>query len=126
MRAAPMPLDDMVSFLSRAAVGLSPAAPGEPIFTGSSTTTAKLIHLLSCCGPMTTAELGEAVGLSTRLVWGLLKGPRARGQVRWQDSLWSLDLDYPGSDVLRAAALLRANGWQLTPPPGQSGGSWAT
>lgn len=80
------------------------------------TATAHLLHLLLCSGPMTTAELAEDAALSTRAVWGLLKGPRAAGQVTHDDGLWEIDADFPGLDVIRAAELLRERGWRVDAP----------
>ena len=80
-------------------------------------TTQSLLRLLDCNGPMTTRELCDAAGLPhTKLVWGLLKAARACGQVQHDGVMWSLDRDFPGVDVLRAAELLRAHGWRLQGP----------
>ena len=82
----------------------------------SSSATGGLLHLLDCNGPMTSAELADAQFLTTRKVWGLLKNARSIGQVTHRDGLWALDVDFPGTDVLKAAALLRARGWTVEAP----------
>lgn len=84
------------------------------------TRTADLLRLLDARGSMSTTKLAEAAGLSTRLVWGLLKGPRAAGRVAHDARLWSINRDFcpdiHGADVQRAAELLRAHGWFVEPP----------
>lgn len=82
----------------------------------ASTRTASLLHLLDVNGPMSSAELADAACMPTRLVWGLLKAPRANGQVRYAAALWELNRDFPGADVLRAVALLTSHGWLVEPP----------
>ena len=78
-----------------------------------------LLQLLDRNGPMTTRELAEGCGgLTTRLVWGLLKGPLYRGQVvNWPtDGTWELAKDYQPSNVIKAAELLRSLGWRVDVP----------
>lgn len=81
----------------------------------ASTTTAELLRLLDCHGPMTTRELGDEVGLHTRLVWGLLKVRLQRGQVSHGDGLWTLNQDFQSVDVRQAVALLESMGYLITP-----------
>ena len=49
-------------------------------------------------------------------VWGLLKAPRAAGQVRFSAGRWALNRDWRGRDIERAVALLRGAGWRVMPP----------
>jgi hypothetical protein len=81
------------------------------------TRTAKLLHQLTCNGPMTTSELAESIGLAhTRYVWGLLKAHVAMGQVATNSGLWRIDASFPGNDVVRAVDLLRSQGWKVSKP----------
>jgi len=75
-----------------------------------------LLAELETVQSLPTAALGARCDLDSRQVWGLLKTPRDAGQVRFDGGRWSLVQDYPGRDVQRAAELLRARGWKLTPP----------
>lgn len=81
-----------------------------------SSLTRTLLHLIDCNGPMSTNELADAGAMTSKQVWGLLKAPRALGQVRYVECLWELDRDFPGADVVRACELLRDKGWKVTPP----------
>lgn len=80
------------------------------------TLTGRLLALIDAHGRVSTTVLADSVGLTSRLVWGLLKVPRDRGQVRSQDGYWSLNPDYLGHDVAQAVELLRSKGWTVTPP----------
>lgn len=75
-----------------------------------------LLCLLDCHGPMRTTELADAAELSTKAVWGLLKAPRARGQVEFENGLWEQNADYLGPDVRQVVELLRGLGWTCQPP----------
>ena len=109
------PFDDVV----RLATKTRPPLMRAPCsLTREGTYTAALLHLLDCNGPMMTAELASATMMDSRQVWGLLKGPREAGQVRFDDGLWELDRDFPGTNVLRAAELLRSRGWRVIEPTG--------
>lgn len=68
---------------------------------------------------MPTLALAVTVDLTPNQVWGLLKCPRDRGQVSFDGGRWSLNRDWPGADVMRAAALLRSKGWVVEPPEGK-------
>ncbi|MEY2686853.1 MAG: hypothetical protein RL375_1051 [Pseudomonadota bacterium] len=68
----------------------------------------------------TTHTLAVCADLEPRQVWGLLKAPRAAGQVRFEAGRWSINRDWAGRDVERAAALLRDLGWTVAPPRAQA------
>lgn len=93
------------------------AAPRRcPAGTGS-----KLSQLLASLeeGPASTQALAGMMGLDTRAVWGLLKAPRERGQVRFDGAMWLL-LDAYDDELRRelqaAAALLQRYGWTVQNP----------
>lgn len=88
--------------------------PATPL--DASTTAGFLLQQLASCGPMTSAELAESAQLNTRLVWGLLKAARARGQVTFDGALWRLSLHWQPEPIAQAASLLRAAGWHVQPP----------
>lgn len=70
-------------------------------------------------GPTSTMTLCHLLELESRLVWGLLKAPRQRGQVAFADGLWSVVDGYDArlrADLAAAARLLRSNGWRVLPP----------
>jgi len=107
------PFADLIRLATRTASRAPERAPS------SGTRTGELLHLLAWHGPMHTVELASAVALPTRLVWGLLKVPRHRGQVEFSSGKWTLNRDYcrQQQDELQAAArLLRANGWTVQSP----------
>ena len=79
---------------------------------------AALLAVLAARDSASTLTLGACAELSSRQVWGLLKAPRAAGQVRFESGRWSLVRSYAGRDVERAAALLRSRGWTVEPPEG--------
>lgn len=81
------------------------------------THTARLIALLDH-QPMTTAELASETGLTHRKVWGLLKWHRDRGHVSFDPKcgVWQSNTARMTGAIKRAAALLRSNGWKVTPP----------
>lgn len=64
----------------------------------------------------TTLSLAVCADLDPRQVWGLLKQPRAIGQVVFEAGRWHLVRTFAGRDIERAAALLRNAGWRVTPP----------
>jgi hypothetical protein len=82
----------------------------------SSGKTAALLAELAHAGSLATVTLGALCELETRHVWGLLKGPRARGQVSFDAGRWSLNRDWHGNEIERAAALLRDAGWTVRAP----------
>lgn len=53
-----------------------------------------LLQLLDENVEMSTPQLSDATGLHSRLVWGLLKGPRQRGQVTYSGGKWALNREY--------------------------------
>lgn len=82
---------------------------------GGDTRTAQLLRLIEA-GPKSTRQLSDATGISSNLVWGLLKVSKNIGEVAFDDGRWSLCANFPGADVVRAAALLREKGWLVEPP----------
>jgi hypothetical protein len=69
--------------------------------------------------PASTSTLSSLIGLESKLVWGLLKAPRQRGQVRYADGMWSAINEYDDElqrELSTAAALLRRHGWTVRPP----------
>lgn len=85
----------------------------QPLESGT-----KLALVLNAIGAdhRTTLSLAISCDLTTNQVWGLLKAPRADGQVNFDGERWSQVLAYPGRDVMRAARLLRSKGWIVEPP----------
>ncbi len=65
---------------------------------------------------ISTADLAKAASMPTKTIWGLLRLPRDRGQVAFADGKWALVHDYCGTDVMRAAELLRSKGWRVEKP----------
>lgn len=94
----------------------APLATTEATEAKPGTKLAGLLQELANRDSATTMTLAVCADLEPRLVWGLLKGPRDRGQVRFEAGRWSLVRDFAGRDVERAAALLRARGWLVEPP----------
>jgi hypothetical protein len=90
-----------------------PAACDEPQSAGK---TRALLSALAEADSLPTVSLGALCELETRQVWGLLKAPRARGQVFFNAGRWSLNRDWHGNDIERAAALLRDAGWTVRKP----------
>jgi hypothetical protein len=88
-----------------------PKAPSD-----DATDTATLRRLLHGRGPLTTAALADATGLALYRVRNLLGRGKASGRVFWDGRHWSINHQYLGVDVLRAAALLRAQGWRVSAP----------
>lgn len=80
------------------------------------TKTARLLAELADRTDADTITLGACTELSCQQVWGLLKAPRACGQVRFEAGRWSLVRDWAGRDVERAAKLLRELGWRVERP----------
>ena len=80
------------------------------------TKVAGLLAELESRDSATTAALAASADLTQRQVWGLLKGPRDAGQVRFADGRWELVSGFAGRDIERAAALLRDAGWRVERP----------
>jgi len=74
---------------------------------------ASLLRQMAGLPSATTLELAVRANLTIRQVWGLLKEPRACGQVRFAAGRWSLAPDFEGRAVQRAIALLRERGWRV-------------
>ena len=107
------PFSDLVQVATRA---VEPVPKRGGVSDGSRL--GRLLQLLDRHGPMTTRQLAECCALTTRLVWGLLKGPLYRGQVvNWPiDGTWELAKDYQPGNVVKAAELLRSLGWRVDAP----------
>ena len=88
--------------------GATEARPGTKL--------AGLLAVLAEHENATTLTLAVCADLTPRQVWGLLKAPRASGQVRFEAGRWTLVPGFAGRDVERAAALLRSLGWRVDPP----------
>lgn len=86
----------------------SSATPGSKL--------AGLLSELAQLGSATTLALAVRCDLTPRQVWGLLKAPRQRGQVFFDAGRWSVNHNYAGHQIERAAALLRDLGWTVLPP----------
>lgn len=102
------PFDQLILLASQP----RPAPAGEY----PDTLTGRLLALIDEHGRISTALLANTACLTSRQVWGLLKVPRERGQVRNDERGWSLNPDYLGHDVAQAVELLRSKGWTVTPP----------
>jgi hypothetical protein len=76
----------------------------------------RLLAVLATVESATTLSLSVQTDLSSQQVWGLLKEPRACGQVQFAVGRWYLVKGFAGRDVERAAALLRRSGWQVVSP----------
>ena len=72
---------------------------------------------LQCTEPVSVAAVSET-GLTNRKVWGLLKYHRDRGHVSFDPKcgVWQSNTARMTEAIKRAAALLRSNGWKVTPP----------
>lgn len=102
-------------------VTLAPSTPAEPPAPREDSKVAQLLGVLAVHSSFSTLSLCVACDLTSRQVWGLLKGPRAAGQVTYEAGRWALVPDYPGADVQRAVELLRSKGWVLTAPATKNG-----
>jgi hypothetical protein len=91
----------------------SDSAPGG---AKPDTKLAGLLALLNDKDSATTLTLAVCADLTPRQVWGLLKQPRAIGQVQFVDGRWALCEHFPGRDVQRAIELLRAKGYRIQEP----------
>lgn len=91
-----------------AAAAAESARPGTKL--------AALLAELAQTDSTTTLALAVRADLTPRQVWGLLKDPRATGQVTFSAGRWALNAEWQGRDVERAAELLRSKGWRVTPP----------
>ena len=101
------------------------SSPGRPAFTMAAvvdelgpkaTKTETLLYLLGCNAALTTRQLADGAAMDTRLVWGLLRGPKRRGQAVYRDGLWSLNHDWMGSRHGAALAALGERLADLTTP----------
>jgi hypothetical protein len=81
---------------------------------------AGLLALLAESSSLPTLALAVRADLTPNQVWGLLKQPRALGQVTFEDGRWTLVRDFAGNDVVRAVQLLQDKGWRCTPPAGRT------
>lgn len=88
--------------------GASEARPGTKL--------SGLLAELASRDSASTLTLAVCSDLTPRQVWGLLKAPRAIGQVRFDAGRWTLAREFAGRDVERAAALLRDRGWRVQAP----------
>lgn len=80
------------------------------------TKVARLLDELAQADSMPTLSLCVRCDMTPAQIWGLLKAPRAAGQVSFRDGRWALNRDWRGRDIERAAALLRDAGWTVKPP----------
>lgn len=85
---------------------------------GSKGHVSRLLVAIQQAGRIKTTDLCVETGLSSNLIWGLLKGPRARGAVEFADGIWRVG---PHSEaehkaLMDAARLLRRHGWRVQPP----------
>jgi hypothetical protein len=105
--------------------GARPRPPARLPRELATTKVGALPGYLRAGGPASTATLCLLVDVDSRAVWGLLKAPRQRGQVRYERGMWSAVDDYDRElqlDISTAAALLRRHGWTVRPPrSGQPG-----
>lgn len=77
---------------------------------------AGVLAQLAEVGSATTLSLCARTDLEARQVWGLLKAPREAGQVRFEAGRWSLNRNWRGREIERAARLLRDAGWMVREP----------
>ena len=99
--------------------GGRPSRPARLPRELATTKVGTLLGYLRAGGPASTATLGLLVDVDSRAVWGLLKAPRQRGQVRYEHGMWSAVDDYDRElqlDISTAAALLRRHGWTVRAP----------
>jgi hypothetical protein len=78
-----------------------------------------LLGYLREAGPASTLTLCHLLEVDSRIVWGLLKAPRARGEVHFAGGIWAVAEGFNAEmrkDLQAAAQLLRANGWAVQPP----------
>lgn len=80
------------------------------------TKTDLLLSILRGHASLPTLALAVRADLTPRQVWGLLKAPRAAGEVVFDGGRWAVVPDFPGRAVQRAAELLRSRGWMVEPP----------
>lgn len=80
------------------------------------TRTAELLAILADCASMPTLALAARTDLTANQVWGLLKVPREHGQVHFANGRWSLNRDFAGRQIEKAAQLLREHGWKVERP----------
>jgi len=94
--------------------------PCATIDSKAGTKVGLLLGELAARDSATTLTLSVCADLSSRQVWGLLKGPRDIGQVRFANGRWELAREFAGRDLERAAALLRDAGWRVERPRQQA------
>ena len=80
------------------------------------TKTAAVLAELAARKSANTLSLAVACDLTPNQVWGLLKQPRALGQVAFEGGRWTINNEFPGAEVQRAVDLLRGKGWRVIPP----------
>lgn len=98
-----------------------PRMPARVPRAQASTKVGTLLGYLHAAGPASTTTLGSLLDVDSHIVWGLLKAPRARGEVHFAGGLWAVAEGYDPElrqDLQAAAQLLRANGWSVQPPNG--------
>jgi hypothetical protein len=95
---------------------MTPRADDVPAAARDGSKLAALLGALAGVDNLPTAALGARCDLDSRQVWGLLKAPRAVGQVRFSDGRWALTPGFAGREIERAATLLRSKGWQVARP----------
>lgn len=76
----------------------------------------QLIHVIEHAGPISTPQLAQRTGATTRQVWGLLKQPREAGRIDYYDGHWRISQRRDQRIVAAAAQALRDRGWTCTPP----------
>lgn len=116
MSAAASPWDALLRPPSRVvhthALGNQP----KPQQAREGTKLARLLDELAQVESAATLSLCVRCDLVPAQVWGLLKAPRAAGQVTFSAGRWALNRDWRGRDIERAVALLRGAGWRVMPP----------
>lgn len=86
---------------------------------GGTTKVATLLGYLREAGPASTSTLCHLVELDSRLVWGLLKAPRDRGEVIYSAERWSVVDGFDAEEranLMAAARMLRRHGWTVRAP----------
>lgn len=113
MRSRATPWDALLRAPARPLAAPLPAQHPSP---EPANKTAMLVAKLAQADSLPTLALGALCELETRHVWGLLKTPRERGQVIFEQGRWRLNRAWHGHDIERAAALLREAGWTVKEP----------
>ncbi|MCQ9378848.1 hypothetical protein [Methyloversatilis sp. XJ19-49] len=76
----------------------------------------KLLAMVRDLRKVTTAELCEAAGLTSSIVWGALSYHIRVGRVRFHDGMWEWISGVVTDDEKRAAQFLRSRGWSVQEP----------